>query len=160
MPKLSFAQIWFQIKKRFSFCLKIGWYTWYLKMLIFLSTIVFWISDPKTHFLVNLGEKVKSFLGKFRPKNQSSPFFLKIGTDGILRMQILISSLVLWISNRESILGKFRPKTLFVLPENWHTWYLENADSYFNVLFLNFKSKTSYWANLGKKSQIIPFARK
>ena len=37
-------------------------------------------------------------------------------------------------------LGKFRPKKskLSALSENWYTWYLEDADSYSNISFLNF----------------------
>ena len=46
-------------------------------------------------------------------------------------MLILIPTLVSWIS-------KFVPKRwkLFVLPENWHTWYLEGPDSEFGVTFI------------------------
>ena len=37
-------------------------------------------------------------------------------------------------------LGKFGPKKskLSVLPKNWHTWHLEDPDSYSNIIsFLN-----------------------
>ena len=135
-------------------------------------------------------------------KKSKFSLFLKIFTDGISTMQILIWTLVFSISKIESIFAKFRPKssTLFVspenwptwyledadsyfsiffwissqktifgqicarkvkffhLPENWHTWYLKDANSYFNIFFLNIKSKTNFCANLGKKSQISPFA--
>ena len=39
-------------------------------------------------------------------------------------------------------LGKFGPKksNSFVLPENWHILYLEDADSYSEISFLNFKT--------------------
>ena len=30
---------------------------------------------------------------------------------------------------------------LLVLSNSWHAWYLEDADSYFNIRFLNFKLK-------------------
>ena len=39
-------------------------------------------------------------------------------------------------------LGKFGPKKskLSFLLENWHKWYLEDADSYFDISFLNFET--------------------
>ena len=62
-------------------------------------------------------------------------------------MLILIPTLVFCILN--PFLGNFGPKKskLSILPENWHTWYLEDADSYFNICLLNFKPKTNFWAN-------------
>ena len=38
-------------------------------------------------------------------------------------------------------MGKFgwKKSKLFVLPENWHTEYLEDADSYCDISFLNFE---------------------
>ena len=42
---------------------------------------------------------------------------------------------------------------LFILAENWHTEYLENADSYSIISFLNFLPKIYFWANLDRKSQ-------
>ena len=122
----------------------------------------FWNSDPKIHFWANLGRK-----------SQSSLYWLKIGTNGISRMLILIRISIFWIFNPKSIFGqvwakkvkvvgfawklpqmlprgcwflfqhfflissqknpfwgKFGPKKfkLSVFPENWHTWYLEDAD--------------------------------
>ena len=52
---------------------------------------------------------------------------------------------------------KFGPKKskLSVLPENWHIWYLEYADSYSDIVFLNLK--IYFWANLGRKSQNCSF---
>ena len=37
---------------------------------------------------------------------------------------------------------KFSPKNseLAILTENWHTWYLDDADSYSDINFLNFKT--------------------
>ena len=69
-------------------------------------------------------------------------------------MLILIPTLVFLISNQKSIFfGKFGPKKakLSVLPENWHPWYLEDADSYSDISFLNCQPKTRFWANLGQK---------
>ena len=44
--------------------------------------------------------------------------------------------------SQNPFLGQFVSKRskLFVLPENWHTWYLKDANSYFNLSFLNFQS--------------------
>ena len=59
-------------------------------------------------------------------------------------------------------MGKFGPKKskLFVLSKSWHTWYLEDADSYLKIGFLNFKLKIYFLPNLGQKSQICPFCQK
>ena len=107
------------------------------RMLILIPTLIFWNSNPKIHFWANLGQK-----------SQSCAFCLKIVTNGISRMLILIPTLVFWISNSKFSFGKiWAKKSKFsVLPENWYTWYLEDADSYFNICFLNFKPKTNFWA--------------
>ena len=139
------------------FWLKIGSHG-ILEVLIPNPDLDFWNSNPKIYFWANLG-----------PKSQTCPFCLKIGTHVISRMLILfprklilVLVLVFWISYQKSILGKFGPKKskLSVLSENWDTWYLEDADSYFNICFLNFKPKTVFWPNLGQKSQICPFCLK
>ena len=70
-----------------------------------------------------------------------------------------IQTYIFEISTPKSILGKFGPKKskLFVWPKSLYTWYLEDADSYFNICFLNFELKIQFWPNLGQKSQIYPF---
>ena len=47
------------------------------------------------------------------------------------------------------LLGKFGPKksNLFILPENWDTLHLKDADSYSEISFLNFKTINQF---LGK----------
>ena len=73
-----------------------------------------------------------------------------------------MQTLVFWNCDPKSILGKFGPKKSkfpFLL-ENWHNWYLEDGDSYFNISFLNFQSKIQFWANFGQKSEICPFSLK
>ena len=59
-------------------------------------------------------------------------------------------------------LGKFglEKSKFLVLSENWHTWYLKDADSYSNNSFLNFQSYVHFCANLGKKSQYCLFCLK
>ena len=107
----------------------------------------FWNSYPKIYFWANLGRK-----------SQSCSFFLKIGTHGIFKMLIFIPTLVFWISNLKSILGKIWTKKVksFVLPENWYTCYLKVADSCSNISFLNFKTLIHFWANLDQKTQSCP----
>ena len=83
-------------------------------------------SDLKIHFWANLCRK-----------SQSCLLCLKIGTQGKSRMLVAIMRLVFW---------KF-------LPENWHTEYLKDADSYSGIDFLNFQPKFHFWLNLGRKSQ-------
>ena len=60
---------------------------------------------------------------------------------------------------------KFRQKNpkLFVLPENWHTCYLEDADSYSDISFLNFQlvvGQNSFWGKFGLRHQSCPFCLK
>ena len=68
---------------------------------------------------------------------------MKIGTHGILEALIPESRLRLLKFRPENpFLGKFGPKksNLSFLLENWHKWYVEDADSYFDISFLNFKT--------------------
>ena len=54
-------------------------------------------------------------------------------------MLILIPTLLFSVSNLNPFLDKFGPKNskLFTVTENWHTWYIEDADSYSDNSFLN-----------------------
>ena len=155
---------------------------------------------------------------KFRPKIQSCPFWLKIGTHGILEVLIPNPDLIFWnfypeinfwtnLSQKNKkclfylkigthcisrcwfsefrilkpFLGKFWPKNLklSVLPESWHTEYLQYVDYYSDIsfrkfqtlisrmlifiltlVFWNFKPKFIFWANLCQKSRIFYFAWK
>ena len=65
--------------------------------------------------------------------------------------EILISILVKFGSNKSK---------LTVLTENWHTWYLEDAGSYSNISFMNFRLLIPFWANLDQKSQNCLFCLK
>ena len=60
---------------------------------------------------------------------------------------------------QNSFLGKFKlEKSKFsVLPENWHTWYLKDANSYSSISFQNFQSQIYFKVNLGQKSQSCLF---
>ena len=102
-----------------------------LEVLISNLDLDFWNSDPKIQFWANLG-----------PKKQSCLFCLKIGTHGISRMLVFIPTWVFWYSDPKihfwANLGPNSQSCL--LPENWHIWYLKNADSYSNIIFLNFET--------------------
>ena len=59
------------------------------------------------------------------------------------------------VISANQFLGKFGPKKskVSVFLDNLHKWYLEDADSYFNISFLIFETKIHFWVNLGQKSQ-------
>ena len=79
----------------------------------------------------------------FGRKIKSCPFWLKIDTHGILEVLIPNPDLDFWNSDPKIyFLGKFVPKKskLSVLSESWYTWYLEDANSYSKICFLNFKT--------------------
>ena len=80
----------------------------------------------------NLGRKIKS-----------CPFWQNIGTYGSYIGGVDSESRLRFLKLRPQnpFLVKFGPKKskLFILSENWHTWYLEDADTYSDISFLNFK---------------------
>ena len=125
------------------------------KVLIPNPDLDFWNSNPKIHFWANLG-----------PKSKTCQFCLKIGTHVISRMLILfprklilVLVLVFWISYQKSILGKFGPKKskFSILSENWHIWYLKEADSCSGSSFLNFLSKIHFGQVWAKKVKVVRF---
>ena len=93
----------------------------------------------------NLGRKI-----------QSCPFWLKIRSHDILEVLIPNPDLDFWISDRKiHFSANLGQKS--VLSENWHTWYLEDANSYSNISFMNFQLWIPFGANLGQKCQSCPF---
>ena len=114
-----------------------NWLTWYLGG----------PDSESSHFWPNLGLKIRI-----------CSFWLKIGTHGILRMRILIPTLVSWISDKKSILGKFWPKIwkLSLLSKNKDTWYLKDADSFPNFSFLNFLPQNRFFNYFGPKKTKLP----
>ena len=103
--------------------------------------LAFLNSYPKIHFLANLGRKVKviSFAWKSLHMLSGGSWFL---------FQHYFSEL----ATLNPFLGKFGPKSskFSILTENWHIGYLEDADSYCDISFLNFQ--LHFWANLSWKS--------
>ena len=121
-----------------------------LEVLIANPNLDFWNCSLKIHLWANLCQE-----------SQSCPFCLKIDIHSISRMQNHV--LIFFFSEFSTLnpfLGKFRPKKskLFVLPENWHTEYLEDVDSYSELVFWSSKPKSMFWANLSRKSRIVYFA--
>ena len=96
-------------------------------------------------------------------KIQSSSFWLKIGSHGILEVLIPNPDLrFLKIQLQNPFLGKFGPKKtkLSVLSENWRIWYLKEADSYSDISFLNFQPKIHFRQICTKKVKFVHFAWK
>ena len=97
----------------------------------------------------NLGRKIQS------------PFWPKSSAHAILEVLIPNPNLDFLNSNPKiHFLGKFGPKNskLSVLSKKWHTWYLKNADSFFNISFLNFQPKNPFWAKL-VHGLVIPLSK-
>ena len=91
-----------------------------------------------------LEPKYRTLLGifpKFRPKNSGLSILTKVwhtryfgGADSKSRLEIFE------IPIPKSIFGKIcAAKVKICLPENWHTWYLEDPNSYSNISFQNLK---------------------
>ena len=116
--------------KSCSFWLKIGTLG-ILEVLIPNLRLDFWNFDPKIYFWANLAQKFKlvRFVWKL-------VHVVCQDADSKSRLRFL----KFWPQN--PFLGKFGPKNskLLVLSENWYTWHLNDADSYFSISFLNFKS--------------------
>ena len=92
----------------------------------------------------NLGQKIKS-----------CPFWLKIGTYGILEVLIPSPDLDFWNSNpKNPFWGKFGPKNskLSVLSEHWCSKYLKDADSKSRLRFLKFRPQNPFSGKVGPKN--------
>ena len=139
-----------QIKDKKSKVVHFDWklaHVVYWRCLFRIQTFRFLKFRPQNSFLENLG-----------PKSQRCPFCLRIGTHAISRMLILIATLVFWISNFKLLFGQIWAKIVkVVLCKSFHAPYLENADSYCNICFLNFELKIHFWPN---SSQTCPFCLK
>ena len=59
-------------------------------------------------------------------------------------------------------MARFGPKKskLSVLPENWYTWYVEDADSFLTLVFWLSNPKSIFGQIWTKKVKVIRFARK
>ena len=128
--------------KKCSLCLRIGTHR-VSKMLIFIPKLVFWISIPKSTFgqIWTKKFKVVRFPQKIAHKVSRECWFL------FRHSFSEFSTLTLY-------LGIFGPQNymLYVLPENWHTEYLNDVDSYSILVFWNSKPTSFFWANLSRES--------
>ena len=107
----------------------------------------FWNSDSKIYFWTNLDRK-----------SQSCPFFLKIGTNRILTMLILIPTLVFWISYPKSIFGQIWAKKVKIVCFAWKVVHMVSRACWF--LFQHSKLKSIFGQIWTKKLQVVQFGWK
>ena len=125
--KFLFGQIWKKKVKVVRFCLKAGIHG-ISRMLIFIPTLVLWISKPKSIFGHIWTEK-----------HQVVQFGWKLAHRVSRRCWFLFRHYFSQFPTLNPFLDKFGSKNskLFILTKNWHTWYIEDADSYSDNSFLN-----------------------
>ena len=101
-------------------------------------------------------------MGKFGPKKSVISFAWKLTDMVSVGCWFLFQHYFSEFATLNPFLGKFGSKRskLSILTENWHTEYLEDADSYSVISFLNFLPEIYFWANLGWKSQSSLFCLK
>ena len=137
-PKVHFWANLGPNSQSFPFHLKIGTHG-ISSILILIPTLCFWISNPNFLFGQIWAKKVK--VVRF---NWKLAHVISRGCWFLFQHQ-----------SHEiptSFFGKFGPEKskLFVLSKSSHKWYLEDADSYFNICFLNFQLKNHFWPNLSQ----------
>ena len=140
------THIWANFGQRSQSCslfLKIGTHG-ILTMLNLIPTLVFWISKPKSSFGKIWTERLKA---------------VEVGWKLVHRVSQRFSFLFWYHFSQfptlNPFLDKFGPENsnLFILTENWYTWYIKDVDSYSNNSFLNCQRWTHFWENFGWKSQ-------
>ena len=109
------------------FFLKIGTYG-ILTMLILIPTLAFWISDPNSIFGKIWAKKVKVV-----------KFGWKLTHRVSRQCWFLFRHYFSQFPTLNPFLDKFGPKNskLINLTKNWHTWYIEDTDSYSVNISLN-----------------------
>ena len=122
-----------------------NWHTWYIGGF-----------DSESRLRLLKFRPQNLFLGKFRPKSQSCLFCLNIGTHGISRMLILISTLV---SNPNFLYGQVWAKKVKVVRFKWKlarmvSWKYRFVNP--DLDFRNSDPKIHFWANLDWKTQSCP----
>ena len=126
-PKIQF---WANLGPKSQSCLfylKIGTHA-ISRFLILVPILVFWIS------------KLKSIFGQSRiQKLKVVQFGWKLAQRMSRRCLFLFQHYVSQFLALNPLLVKFGPKNskLFILTQNWHTWYIEELDSYSDNSFLN-----------------------
>ena len=109
------------------FCLKIGTHG-ISKMLILIPTLVLWISNPNFLFGQIWAKKVKVV-----------QFGWKLAHRVSRRCWFLFRHYFSQFPTLNPFLDKFGSKNskLFILTKNWHTWYIKDADSFSDNIFLD-----------------------
>ena len=127
----------FGLKKSKLPVLSENWHIWYLKDDDSYSNINFLKFWPQNWFLGKFGQKkVKlSVLSVWKLAHMVSGECRFLFQHLLYEFQTMNQFL-------GKLLGKFGPKksNLFILPENWRTLYLEDADSFSEISFLNFET--------------------
>ena len=116
-----------QKSQSWLFCLKTGTHV-LSRLLILVPTLVFWISKPKSIFGQIWTKKLKVI-----------HFGWKLGYRVSRQRLFLFQHYSSQFPTLSPFLDKLGPKNskFFILTENWHTWYVEDADCYSKISFLN-----------------------
>ena len=128
------------------FCLKIGTHG-ISRMLILIRTLVFWISNPNFPFGQICVKKVKVV-----------QFGWKLAHRVFRQCWFLLRHYFSQFPTLNPFLDKFGPKNskLFILTKNWHTWYIEDADSYSDNSFFELPTLNPFLGKFGlKKSKLF-----
>ena len=123
-PNFLFGQIW---AKKVKLFVKIGTHC-ILEVQILNPDLDSWNSDPKILFWANLGRK-----------SQSCPVWLKIGTQSVSTMLILIPIFFFSVSNPKSFFGQIWAERFKVVHFDWKLAHMvyRDGDSYSDNCFLN-----------------------
>ena len=116
-------------------------------MLILIPTLVFWISNPKPIFGKIWAKKVKVLQFDWKLTHRVSR-----------RCWFLFRHYFSQFPTLNPFLDKFGPKNskLFILSKSWHTWYIEDADSYSDNSFFELPTLNPFLGKFGlKKSKLF-----
>ena len=126
LHKSIFGEIWGKKSQNCSFCLKNCTHV-IPSFLIFVPSLVSWISKPKSIFGQIWTEKLKAVQVGWKLAHGLSR-----------RCWFLFSHYFSLFPKLIPFSDKFGPKNSVVhFDENWHTWYIEQADCYSGNSFLN-----------------------
>ena len=131
----------------FLFCLNIGTHD-ISRMLILIPTLVFWISNPNFLFGEIWVKKVKV-----------AQFGWKLAHRVSRQCWFLFRHYFFQFSTHDPFLDNLVPKNskLFILTKNWHAWYIEDADSYSNLVFWITNPKSIFGQIWAEKVKIVQF---
>ena len=136
-PKDHFREYLGWKSQSYPFCRKTGTHGISRMLILLIPTLVFWISNRKSIFGQVCAEKLKAV-----------PF--------AWNLEVLIPNpdLNVWNSDAKTHFGLKKSK-LSVLPDNWHTWYLERDDSESEVRFLKFLHQNPFLGRFASKKQSL-----